>query len=969
MAVFESLAGLRTSRRPGRNAVVGVQQLEDRVVPAFATITTLTVSPAEVAQGGLIALYTEVEAEFPDPFLLNPTGTVQFYVAGVDVGSATLDPLPADAWTSSAALTVSTAALPAGSPTGARAVYSGEFSPDGYEGSEGTTPLTILPPPGPPPVSPPRPAPQPLTPVAGGGTSPRISAVGADAGVASVVRVYNADGTDRFSLTPYGSDFTGGARVAVGDLTGDGVPDVVTAPGPGGGPLVRAFDGRGGEPLWSLLAFEPEFHGGCSVSAGDIDQDGFADVVISPDVLGGPRVRVVSGVDGATTLADFFGIDDVNFRGGARTAVGDFNFDGTPDLAVVAGQGGGPRTAVFDGRRLAGTAAPGRLLGDFFVFEPTVRDGVNVAAGDVNGDGFDDLVVAGGPGGGPRVMALNGRNLSAGNTGGVLANFFAADPALRGGVRVAVGDVNGDGQGEILTGSGPGGPPALRAFGPDGTPFGRVDAFDPGFLGGVFVAGNQGLVRTSGRSDASSPLQELAISGRFLPGAATTVAFTDNHGFRVDVPATSVSGNEVRVSLPVVLDPATGQPKAANALTATVIQKPANGDPISSGTFDQPVGGLPESYVPPGTLTRMFLEEAMNQLREGGGDVDTVEWLTDGQVDTDPVELEGERLLDGLEAVLDGVRQVEEGTAQSADIGWSGPVVTRSDLALADRFLARGPNDLRSVEDAQIAAGKMLDQLGTDIMDAFKSGSEPLSVYTSLLGATPVGAQMSLIMAGASWMTLFVGGMLRTQADAMIHGQTTPEKLVEIWAAPFLKNVVGGAISLRAGALKGSTESWGEQVAIGLGSAASKTFVGQLITYASQKVPAAINSVAGYLRSGTQSSNQQSPVAKLYKTWSGSKAFGSLTRTFSLTVSPNGVSLTIGGSPLDLTFPVGSGSAPRGDVSDTGVSGSAYGNWTYYDPFSSSRRETKTESVYFSGSLNSRGELECNIAGITVTLR
>jgi hypothetical protein len=82
-----------------------------------------------------------------------------------------------------------------------------------------------------------------------------------------------------------------------------------------------------------------------------------------------------------------------------------------------------------------------------------------VAAGDLDGDGFADLVAGGGPGGGPRVTAFAGRELVASGGAETLADFFAGDPADRGGVRVAVGGVGS------LVAAGPGGAVAAYTLG------------------------------------------------------------------------------------------------------------------------------------------------------------------------------------------------------------------------------------------------------------------------------------------------------------------------------------------------------------------------------------------------------------------------------------------------------------------------------------------------------------------------
>ena len=211
--------------------------------------------------------------------------------------------------------------------------------------------------------------------------------------------------------------------------------------------------------------------------------------MITPDEGGGPRVRIFSGA-GFGQMADFFGIDDPDFRGGARAAVGDINGDGVGDLLVSAGFGGGPRVAGFDGRTLAGDRA--RLFGDFFAFETGLRNGVYLTAGDLDGDGQAELVAGGGPGGGPRVSTISGSALLAG-TQVRTTDFFAGDTANRGGVRVAVKDLDGDALADLVVGAGAGAGSRVTGYsGRDtlvnGAPS-EAFAFDalPGFAGGVFV--------------------------------------------------------------------------------------------------------------------------------------------------------------------------------------------------------------------------------------------------------------------------------------------------------------------------------------------------------------------------------------------------------------------------------------------------------------------------------------------------
>ncbi len=297
-------------------------------------------------------------------------------------------------------------------------------------------------------------------------TLPTVINVGPGSGGGSNVVILNSDGTQNTTFDTF-SGTTGGIRTATADVNNDGVADYIVGTGPGSTARVRVYNGVTLALMAEIVPFD-DFTGGVYVAAGDFNNDGFAEVVVTPDQGGGPRVVVYRGVDLAggkgVVLVSYFGIQDDSFRGGARAAVGDINGDNVPDIVVSAGFLGGPRIQIWDGVTIAAGVAPTTSLANFFAFEDTLRNGAFVAVGDVDGDGFADLIFGGGPGGGPRVRIADGQALlAAGNFGSLdnaaaasltVGNFFAGDSNSRGGVRVSAADLDGDIFADVVTGAG-----------------------------------------------------------------------------------------------------------------------------------------------------------------------------------------------------------------------------------------------------------------------------------------------------------------------------------------------------------------------------------------------------------------------------------------------------------------------------------------------------------------------------------
>ncbi|MFC1663190.1 L,D-transpeptidase family protein [Patescibacteria group bacterium] len=298
------------------------------------------------------------------------------------------------------------------------------------------------------------------------------------------IKLFDTEAVKQFrSFFGFAKNWYGGVNLATGDVDGDGEEEIIAAAGPGGGPNVQVYSRRGNR-LFNFMAYDERFRGGVNIATGDVDGDGIDEIITAPEFGGGPHIKIFR-FDGK--LSTQFNAFDPSMKKGFTVTSGDTDGDGKDEVIVATGLGTRTEVKIFNryGKYLDQT---------FYPFSEDEKGGASMATGNFDDDPMDEIIIAVRRRGKPWIKIYNNDDHRT-----ITSEFYAFPNEFQGGVNVAAGDINGDNINDIIVAANSGGGPHVRTFSVNGIKKNfQVFPYPLNFSGGVNVAtidnNNDGLL-------------------------------------------------------------------------------------------------------------------------------------------------------------------------------------------------------------------------------------------------------------------------------------------------------------------------------------------------------------------------------------------------------------------------------------------------------------------------------------------
>jgi len=189
-------------------------------------------------------------------------------------------------------------------------------------------------------------------------------------------RVFGNDGNQtRNGFFTFKDGIPGNSNVLISDIDNDGVDEILTDE------CGFLYIYKNGEKIKTINPY-PGFEGEIFFDVGDVNSDGIKEIITGTGPGGGPHVKVIS--QNGETLNEFMAYDE-GFYGGVNVTIGDVNSDGIKEIITGTGPGGGPHVKVFSNN--------GLVLNEFMSYDEKLRNGIIVMSNDLDNNNIDEILV------------------------------------------------------------------------------------------------------------------------------------------------------------------------------------------------------------------------------------------------------------------------------------------------------------------------------------------------------------------------------------------------------------------------------------------------------------------------------------------------------------------------------------------------------------------------------------------------